>query len=73
MLVLLYEICQSPQLDYVIFMIQRRSGTLRLEVFSRVQSDFRFIFVNFELIREGQKHKKMTCSYKDNYFSETYF
>ena len=47
-------------------MIQRRSGTLRLEVISRFSLHFR----EFELIAEGQKHKKMMCSYKDNYFSE---
>ena len=54
-------------------MIQRRSGTLRLEVFSLVESkkkQFSLHFREFELITEGQKHKKMTYSCKNNYFSE---
>ena len=31
---------------------------------------FTRIFTEFELTTEGKKHKKMKCSYNDNYFSE---
>ena len=31
---------------------------------------FSLIFTEFELTTESRKHKKMTCSYNDNYFSE---
>ena len=31
---------------------------------------FSRIFTEFELTTESKKHKKMTCSYNDNYFSE---
>ena len=44
---------------YVIFMIQRRLGTLRIEVLSRVQSGFRCIFESeFELTQRVRNTRK---------------
>ena len=44
-------------------MIQRQSMVNGSKQFS-------LRFREFELITEGQKQKKMMCSYKDTYFSE---
>ena len=53
-----YYLLPAPTVRYVIFMIQRRSGTLRLEVFSRVQSNFCCIFVNLSWLQRVRNTRK---------------
>ena len=65
-----------PTVRYVIFMIQRQSSTLRLEVFSLVQSNFRCIFVNLRIwadYRGSETQENDLQLQRQLLFRETYF
>ena len=54
-----------PTVKYVIYMIQRQSGTLCLQNIVSGSKLFSLYFREFQLTAEGQEQMKMMCSYKD--------